>query len=215
MSKLMYVFLTVRRVLNQNLNMNKTLVSIIIFLTLVVISIGLKEGNWLQNLGLSDTYKPTNTSAKTTYNGSKDGIERSQVRRVVDGDTVELSNGQKIRMLNIDTPETVKANTAVKCYGPEASAFTKKLLSDKMVQLVVDREANDQYGRGLRFIFLDGVDTSNIENSVNADVVKNGFGKMVSYKPNTTYARDFQKWEDEARSKKLGVWGACKNPFVE
>jgi micrococcal nuclease len=196
--------------------MNKTLVSLIVFLTLVVVFIGLKEGNWLQSLGLIDVYKPANGSAaRTSYNGSKDGIERSQVRRVVDGDTVELSNGQKIRMLNLDTPETVKANTAVKCYGPEASAFTKKLLVDKMVQLTTDKEANDQYGRGLRFIFLDGVDTSNIENSVNADIVKNGFGKMVSYKPNTTYARDFQKWEDEAKSKKLGVWGSCKNPFVE
>jgi micrococcal nuclease len=215
MSKVSGYSLTVRRVLNQNQSMNKTLVSIIVFLVLVVASIGLKEGNWLQNLGLSDTYKPTANASKTTFNGSKDGIERSQVRRVVDGDTVELSNGQKIRLLNIDTPETVKANTPVRCYGPEASTFTKKLLTDRMVQLTIDREANDQYGRGLRFVFLDGVDTSNIENSVNADIVKNGFGKMVSYKPNTTYARDFQKWEDEAKSKKLGVWGACKNPFVE
>lgn len=195
--------------------MNKILVNIIVFLTLIVVFIGFKEGNWLQNLGLTDTYKPSNSYAKSTINGSKENIERSQVRRVVDGDTVELTNGQKVRMLNIDTPETVKANTPVMCYGLEASNFTKKLLTDKMVQLTYDKEPNDQYGRGLRFIFLDGVDTSNVENSINAELVKNGFAKMVVYKPNNTYANEFQDWENEAKEKKLGVWGSCKNPFVE
>jgi micrococcal nuclease len=195
--------------------MNKILVNIIVFLTLVVLFVGFKEGNWLQNLGLTDSYKPQNTYAKSTINGSKDGIEKSQVRRVVDGDTVELTNGQKIRLLNIDTPETVKANTPVMCYGQEASNFTKKLLTDKTVQLTYDKEANDQYGRGLRFIFLDGVDTSDVENSINAELVKNGFAKMVVYKPNNTYAKEFQAWENEAKSKKLGLWGNCKNPFVE
>lgn len=195
--------------------MNKILVNTIVFLALIVVFVGFKEGNWLQNLGLTDTYRPQNTYAKTTINGSKDGIEKSQVRRVVDGDTVELSNGQKIRLLNIDTPETVKANTPVMCYGPEASTFTKKLLTDKMVQLTYDKEADDKYGRGLRFIFLDGVDTSNVENSVNAELVKNGFARMVVYKPNNTYAKEFQTWENEAKSKKLGLWGSCKNPFVE
>ena len=195
--------------------MNKILVNVIVFLTLVILFVGFKEGNWLQNLGLTDTYKPQNTYAKSTINGSKDGIEKSQVRRVIDGDTVELTNGQKIRFLNIDTPETVKANTPVMCYGPEASTFTKKLLTDKMVQLTADKEANDQYGRGLRFIFLDGVDTSNIENSINAELVKNGFARMVVYKPNNTYAKEFQTWENEAKSKKLGLWGVCKNPFIE
>ena len=184
-------------------------------LILIVFFIGFKEGNWLQNLGLTDNYKPQNIYLKSTINGSKDGIEKSQVRRVVDGDTVELSSGQKIRLLNIDTPETVKANTPVMCYGTEASMFTKKLLTDKMVQLTADKEADDKYGRGLRFIFLDGVDTSNIENSINAELVKNGFARMVVYKPNNTYAKEFQTWENEAKSKKLGLWGSCKNPFVE
>jgi micrococcal nuclease len=197
------------------MNMNKILVNVIVFLTLMVIFVGFKEGNWLQNLGISDSYKPQNSYAKTTINGSKDGIEKSQVKRVVDGDTVELTNGQKIRLLNIDTPETVKANTPIMCFGPEASTFTKKLLTDKMVQLTYDKEANDQYGRGLRFIFLDGVDTGNVENSINAELVKNGFARMVVYKPNNTYAKEFQAWENEAKSKKLGLWGKCKNPFVE
>lgn len=195
--------------------MNKILINTIVLLILIVFFIGFKEGNWLQNLGLTDNYKPQNIYLKSTINGSKDGIEKSQVRRVVDGDTVELSSGQKIRLLNIDTPETVKANTPVMCYGTEASMFTKKLLTDKMVQLTADKEADDKYGRGLRFIFLDGVDTSNIENSINAELVKNGFARMVVYKPNNTYAKEFQTWENEAKSKKLGLWGSCKNPFVE
>jgi micrococcal nuclease len=201
--------------LNQYITMNKTLSSIVVILLLIVFSLAIKEGNLLETLGLTDTYKTRTSASQTTINGSKDGIERSQVRRIVDGDTVELSNGQKIRMLNIDTPETVKANTPIKCYGKEATDFTKKLLQDKMVQLTVDREANDQYGRGLRFIFLDGVDTSNIENSVNAEMVKSGFAKMVVYKPNNTFAKEFQSYENEAKSKNLGVWGNCKNPFVD
>jgi micrococcal nuclease len=207
--------LTSHSKINQYIIMNKILVNIIVFLLLTVLFVGFKEGNWLQNLGLTDTYKPNNTYAKSTINGSKDGIEKSQVRRVVDGDTVELTSGQKIRLLNINTPETVKANTPVMCFGEEASNFTKKLLSDKMIQLTQDKEANDQYGRGLRFIFLDGVDTTKIENSINAEMVKNGFAKMVVYKPNNTYQREFQAWENEAKEKKLGAWGNCTNPFQE
>jgi micrococcal nuclease len=191
--------------------MNKILINTIVGLVLVIALLVLNEGSILQTLGLTDSYKPKSNTQLAKNNS----IEKSQVRRVVDGDTVELSNGQKIRLLNIDTPETVKANTPIMCYGREASDFTKKLLTDKNVQLVSDREANDQYGRGLRFIFLDGVDTDNIENSINADLVKNGFARAVSYKPNITYIKDFQNWESQAKSKNLGIWANCKKPFVE
>jgi endonuclease YncB( thermonuclease family) len=151
---------------------------------------------------------------KTTFNKAPEGIESAKIMRVVDGDTVELEDGRRVRLLNLDTPETVKPNTPVKCYGKEASDFSKKYLTDKVVQLVADKEANDKYGRALRMIYLEGKDTSKPEESFNAELIRNGFGKVVVYNPNKTFEKPLRQLEQEAKDKNIGVW-SCPNPFVE
>jgi micrococcal nuclease len=160
------------------------------------------------------TSKTPYTKQKTTFNKAPEGIETVKIVRVVDGDTVELDDGRRVRLLNIDTPETVKPNTPVRCYGKEASNFSKKYLTDKIVQLVADKQANDQYGRALRMIYLDGKDTSKPEQSFNAELISNGLARVVVYSPNKTFEKPLRLIEQEAKDKNLGVW-TCPNPFVE
>ncbi len=144
-----------------------------------------------------------------------DKVEYATVKRVVDGDTVVLDNGKTVRYLNIDTPETKKPGTPVKCYGPEASSMNKSLVEGKEVVLVADKELTDKYKRDLRFIFLKGEDFSNVENSVNAILVKTGYARTSIYKPNNTYEENFYSFEREAKNKNLGIWNACSKPFEE
>ena len=143
-------------------------------------------------------------------------MEKVTVNRAVDGDTIELNDGRKIRYLNVDTPETVKAGTAVKCFGPEASKFNKELMTkNRTIWLTSDKAKTDRYGRDLRFVFLKNEETSNVELSVNANLVKLGFGQAKSYSPNTTYKKDFEKWQFEAQQNKTGIWKSCPKPFED
>src|SRR6478609_637892 len=84
---------------------------------------------------------------------------RGTVSRVVDGDTVIVQAGSRtldVRLLGIDTPETVDPRKPVGCYGPEASAFTKHLVTGRAVTLRYDRELHDRYGRFLAYVWLAG-----------------------------------------------------------
>jgi micrococcal nuclease len=133
----------------------------------------------------------------------------------VDGDTLELEDGRKVRLLNMDTPETVKENTPVMCYGYEASQFTKKMLQGKNIQMVADQEKTDKYGRHLRLIFLSGQDTSKPENSINYQLALNGYARVRQYKPNVKFEPIMREAESKAKRNRVGIWGACQKPFVE
>ena len=200
--------------------MNKSLAILILGIVLVVASVFANNffSNQTPEKYIPSQTKTNETNNKTTINRQKtiDGqkIEKQKVLRVIDGDTLELADGSRVRFLNMDTPETVKKDTAVMCYGKEASNYTKSRLSDKVVNLTIDKEGVDQYGRQLRFVFLDGVDTTKIENSFNAEMVKKGFARARMYSPNTTYKKDFETWQKQAQDQKIGVWN-CPKPFVE
>ena len=195
--------------------MNKSLAILIIGIILIIASVF--ANNFLSNQP-SQKYIPKQTkTAQTKPNNSNNpnqNPEKQKILRVIDGDTLELEDGSRVRFLNMDTPETVKKDTAIMCYGKEASNYTKSRLSDKVVNLTIDKEGTDQYGRQLRFVFLDGVDTTKIENSFNAEMVKKGFARARMYSPNTTYRKDFEEYQKQAQAQKLGVWN-CPKPFVE
>jgi micrococcal nuclease len=168
----------------------------------------------LSNLfGLSQTTNYSTGKAKKSTSNDKP-IETVTVNRVIDGDTVILSDGRTIRYLDIDTPETKKPNTPVMCFGPEAAEYNKLLVEGKKVVMVPDKEKTDQYGRELRFIFLVGKDTNRIEQSVNADMVVKGFARNRSYSPNTTYEKEFNDFNYKAQRENIGVW-RCPKPFEE
>ena len=119
--------------------------------------------------------------------------------RVVDGDTIILSNGEKVRLIGVDTPETVRPNTPVEYYGKEASAFTKKMVEGKPVKLEYDWQQRDKYGRLLAYVYLmDGT-------FLNAEIIKQGYGHAYTRFP-FKYLDEFRQYEKEAREAKRGLW---------
>jgi len=76
------------------------------------------------------------------------------VQRVIDGDTVVLEDGSKVRLIGIDTPETKDPRKPVQYFGEEATAYTKRMLEGREVRLEFDQEKTDRYGRTLAYIFI-------------------------------------------------------------
>ena len=130
------------------------------------------------------------------------------VVKVIDGDTIDLRFGdtiERVRLIGIDTPETVKPNTPVQCYGPEASARTKSLLpKGTAVTVERDLEPRDTYGRLLLYVHR-----AADQLFVNLDLAQGGFARALTIPPNTAHQNDFATAIDLARSGKVGLWGAC------
>ncbi|KAB7708206.1 thermonuclease [Bacillus aerolatus] len=122
---------------------------------------------------------------------------------VVDGDTfdIKLPNGkeERIRMTLVDTPETKHPRLGVQPFGPEASAFTKKVLMNKKVTLEFDVQERDRYGRILAYVWLDG-------KMVNEQLIAKGLARTAVFPPNTKYVDRFEKVQKEAREQKVGIW---------
>jgi len=135
------------------------------------------------------------------------------VKRVIDGDTLELESGERVRLIGIDTPEIhaskklhkdaarSKQNvTTIQKLGRRAYEFTKNLVEDKRVSLEFDVEKYDVYKRLLAYVYLkDGT-------FVNAEIVKQGYASLMTYPPNVKYADLFVKLYQEARENRRGLW---------
>ena len=135
------------------------------------------------------------------------------VVRAVDGDTAVVKvDGQerRVRLLGVDTPETVHPNKPVQFYGKEASNFTKESLNGKRVWLEYDSNPQDRYNRHLAYVWLANPKTINEstirESMFNARLLLGGYAKVMIIKPNKRYEAEFRKFESEARQAKLGVW---------
>jgi micrococcal nuclease len=127
------------------------------------------------------------------------------VARVVDGDTVEIVlDGERkdLRLIGVDTPETVKPGAPVGCFGPQASAFTHRQLEDRRVAVVFGAERRDRYGRLLGYVRIDG-------RFFNAELVRRGLARSLTIPPNDRFAGLFRRLELGAARAGRGLWGAC------
>jgi micrococcal nuclease len=127
---------------------------------------------------------------------------------VVDGDTIvaRISGvDERIRLIGIDTPETVAPERPVECFGPEASARAEELLPvGTPIRLERDVEARDRYDRLLAYVFRADDDLL-----VNLVLVEEGMAEASSFPPNTARDPDFSAAEARARGAGRGLWGAC------
>jgi micrococcal nuclease len=138
--------------------------------------------------------------------GSAFGRETARVVRVVDGDTIVVRlNGreERVRYIGVDTPETVAQDRPVECFGREASATNKELVEGKTVRLERDVSDRDQYGRLLRYVYVDGT-------FVNEELIRRGFATAVTFPPDVRETAKFRRLEQEARDGGRGLWGACR-----
>lgn len=129
----------------------------------------------------------------------------ARVERVVDGDTVKLSNGQVVRYIGIDTPETVHPSLPVQCYGIEASDKNRSLVEGKEVKLEKNVSETDKYGRLLRYVWLGNL-------MVNEMLVRDGYAKSSTYPPDVKYQDRFLTAQRLAQNEQKGLWGDVCNP---
>jgi micrococcal nuclease len=122
-----------------------------------------------------------------------DNLETVTVASVVDGDTIELTNGRRVRYIGINTPERDQP------YYPEATALNRQLVEGKNVQLEFDLETFDQYGRSLAYVWSEG-------RLVNLTIVQEGYANAFTVPPNVRYEELFRQAEREAREAERGLW---------
>lgn len=120
--------------------------------------------------------------------------------RIVDGDTIDLSNGKRLRYIGVDTPESGD------CFGSEATKKNKELVLDKEVRLEKDISETDKYGRLLRYVWARLPDGQVGDTMVNEEMVRQGYAKVFTYPPDVKYADKFVAAEREARENKRGLW---------
>lgn len=136
-----------------------------------------------------------------------------QVSRIVDGDTIVVTrNGQqvKVRLIGIDTPESVRPDSPVECFGPQASAFAEQMLQGRSVQLETDpsQGSTDSYGRRLAYLWY--VDAAGVPVLFNQQAIDAGMAREYTYADAYAWRDAFVAAEDRARSGDRGLWAACR-----
>ncbi|MFA5276353.1 MAG: thermonuclease family protein [Candidatus Omnitrophota bacterium] len=182
----------------------------IFLITLLAVCVGYLHGadsdNWTKP---SEEFKLSMPFGRT-YNYSD-----VLVKRAVDGDTLLLETGERVRLIGIDTPEMHESNklyrdaqrsnekaSVIQQLGLRAYKFTKELVEGKRVSLEFDAEKYDRYDRLLAYVYLNGP----TKTFVNAEIVKQGYASLMTIPPNVKYADLFKKLYQEARENKRGLW---------
>jgi len=130
----------------------------------------------------------------------------ARVIRAVDGDTLEVAmpSGERedVRLIGVDTPETVKPGTPVQCFGPRASAFTHRVADGRSARLELGVERRDVYGRLLAYVRIG-------PRFINATLVGRGLARTLTIAPNDRLAPLFSRLQIEAARAGRGLWDAC------
>lgn len=118
---------------------------------------------------------------------------------VVDGDTIEVEGGERVRYIGIDTPESTVEH---ECYGEEAKSRNRELVEGKHVRLLADAEDRDKYGRLLRYVYVG-------DEFINLALANEGFATQLTIPPNVAHADTFREAVAAAEEAGRGLWGGC------
>ena len=129
------------------------------------------------------------------------------VSRVIDGDTIELNTGEKLRYIGIDTPE-INFGKNPECYAIKAKEFNQKLVDKKEVKIEKDISDKDKYGRLLRYVYFNNESTSSAI-FINEYLVRQGYAIVSTYPPDVKYIEDLLLAQKDARENNRGLWKEC------
>ena len=134
--------------------------------------------------------------------GRKEAPEHNRlVTRVVDGDTIILDSSERVRLIGVDTPESVDPRRPLQFFGKEATAYTRGLLEGKKVRLSYEGNKVDHYGRTLAYVYLiDG-------RLANAEIIRDGYGFAYTKYP-FSKVDEFRALERDARNSGRGLWAS-------
>ncbi len=122
--------------------------------------------------------------------------DTARVTQVIDGDTIIIADGSRVRYIGIDTPEVYPKPQD---FGIEAGQVNRELVEGKKVRLERDVSDTDRYGRLLRYVYVDDI-------FVNAELVRQGLARAQAYPPDTKYQDYLEELETEARQAGRGIW---------
>ena len=174
-------------------------------LLLIVAAVLLRPWNWESARRLL----PLGEQAPTA--GASERLT-GRVVRAVDGDTLEvaLDDGatETVRLIGVDTPETVKPDTPVQCFGPQASAFEHRTVEGHRVRLLVGVEPRDYYGRLLAYVWvLRGKAPG--RRFLEVELLRRGLARTLTFHPNDRFADRFERLERKSAKAGKGLWNAC------
>jgi len=134
------------------------------------------------------------------------GPSHGVVKRVLDGDTIELTSGEKVRYLMIDTPEIAhNASETAECFANEAKQFNSNLVLGKDITLRYDEVCTDRYDRLLAYVSLE-------DREINALLVERGFACLLYIPPNGIERKlEFKSLQSRAKQQNRGLWGVCES----
>lgn len=138
-----------------------------------------------------------------TQSIASDSAEIVTVKRVVDGDTIELTDNRKVRYIGVDTPELHHPTKGVQCFGKEAMEKNKELVEGKIIKMKKDVSETDRYKRLLRYVWIG-------DTFVNEHLAREGYAFQATFPPDVAYVELFRKAAEEARLKNKGLWRECK-----
>jgi micrococcal nuclease len=172
-----------------------------LILLLVITNASQKPGATPVN---SDTQIVQVSTTPAVIGEATESEEEALVTRVIDGDTIELQNGKRLRYIGIDSPET-----GGDCFSREATEKNRELVLNKTVRLIKDVSETDRYGRLLRYVYVKD-DVLETEIYVNDALVREGFATAATFPPDIKFQGQFKDAEREARENKRGLWGGCE-----
>ncbi|MBQ6154318.1 thermonuclease family protein [bacterium] len=153
-------------------------------------------------ISLPSNFLQSNDSASSEETSS---LETATVARVIDGDTIVLTDGRKVRYIGINAPETNHPVKPIGCYGQQATDKNNDLVLGKTVQLEKDVSEVDRYGRLLRYVYVDN-------QMINEILVREGFATATTYPPDVKYMDSLFQAQNLARIEQLGIWSdACSH----
>ena len=135
-----------------------------------------------------------------------------RVTKVTDGDTITVEIGSRatpVRLIGVDTPETVAPDQPISCYGEKASDYTKQALAKRIVRLAMPRigDSEDAYGRTLAYVYLDTNGDGEYERLYNKDLITLGLARTTTF--SHAYRREFERLREEAEERGAGLWAVC------
>lgn len=132
-----------------------------------------------------------------------------KVKRVIDGDTIELEGGLRVRYIGINTPEFNNKRKELNCYGKEAKDKNKELVEGKNVRLEKDIFEVDKYGRLLRYVYIINKDSEDL--FINKYLVEQGYAYVSTFPPDVKYSELLKEMQNKAQKENKGLWGKCMN----
>lgn len=142
----------------------------------------------------------SNRAPELTLNENESLIRvKVEVIRVIDGDTIEIEGGKRVRYIGIDAPEISSRNALKRCFAEQAAMENRKLVEGKIVELEKDLSETDEYGRLLRYVFAEDI-------LVNEQLVREGYANSWTYPPDIRYQQRLLVAEQQAKEDKRGLW---------